>query len=129
MTMSFSTTGQQLFANGASSGADQNAGNVIRRSRPLSLASPTASPNGSLDIGSGGFRAGGSGSGNSTSRRHEEELINAYEAEEERIINVLSRKLEQVCSSFFSTFSSYSPVCSSSVPLLSLLRFYTFSLG
>lgn len=29
-------------------------------------------------------------------RRHEEELINAYEAEEERIINVLSRKLEQV---------------------------------
>ena len=29
----------------------------------------------------------------------QEELINAYEAEEERIINVLSRKLEQVCSS------------------------------
>lgn len=29
-------------------------------------------------------------------RKHEEELINAYEAEEERIINVLSRKLEQV---------------------------------
>ncbi|EJD43352.1 hypothetical protein AURDEDRAFT_185550 [Auricularia subglabra TFB-10046 SS5] len=28
--------------------------------------------------------------------RHEEELINAYEAEEERIINVLSRKLEQL---------------------------------
>ena len=27
---------------------------------------------------------------------HQEELINAYEAEEERIINVLSRKLEQV---------------------------------
>ena len=26
----------------------------------------------------------------------QEELINAYEAEEERIINVLSRKLEQV---------------------------------
>ena len=37
----------------------------------------------------------------STSSRHEElsrqeELINAYEAEEERIINLLSRKLEQV---------------------------------
>lgn len=30
-------------------------------------------------------------------RRHQEDLINAYEAEEERIINVLSRKLEQVC--------------------------------
>ena len=30
----------------------------------------------------------------------QEDLINAYEAEEERIINVLSRKLEQVsCSS------------------------------
>jgi hypothetical protein len=29
--------------------------------------------------------------------RHQEDLINAYEAEEERIINVLSRKLEQVC--------------------------------
>ena len=43
-------------------------------------------------------------SGNSSSqnyspicRRHQEDLINAYEAEEERIINVLSRKLEQVC--------------------------------
>ena len=29
--------------------------------------------------------------------KREETLINAYEAEEERIINVLSRKLEQVC--------------------------------
>lgn len=29
--------------------------------------------------------------------RHEEELINAFEAEEERITNVLYRKLEQVC--------------------------------
>lgn len=29
--------------------------------------------------------------------KREESLINAYEAEEERIINVLSRKLEQVC--------------------------------
>ena len=45
-----------------------------------------------------------SGGGNSSSqnyspicRRHQEDLINAYEAEEERIINVLSRKLEQVC--------------------------------
>ena len=28
--------------------------------------------------------------------KREESLINAYEAEEERIINVLSRKLEQV---------------------------------
>lgn len=27
----------------------------------------------------------------------QEELINAYEAEEERIINILSRKLEKVC--------------------------------
>ena len=32
----------------------------------------------------------------STSKR-EEDLINAYEAEEEKIINVLSRKLEKVC--------------------------------
>jgi len=32
----------------------------------------------------------------STSGDPREELINAYEAEEERIINVLSRKLEQV---------------------------------
>jgi hypothetical protein len=31
------------------------------------------------------------------SLKREEDLINAYEAEEERIINVLSRKLEQVC--------------------------------
>ena len=29
--------------------------------------------------------------------KREEDLINAYEAEEERIINILSRKLEQVC--------------------------------
>lgn len=34
--------------------------------------------------------------GETSSRQHEQELINAYEAEEERIINVLSRKLEQV---------------------------------
>lgn len=32
----------------------------------------------------------------STGSKREENLINAYEAEEERIINVLSRKLEQV---------------------------------
>jgi Uncharacterized conserved protein H4 (DUF2046) len=32
-----------------------------------------------------------------TSSSSREDLINAYEAEEERIINVLSRKLEQVC--------------------------------
>lgn len=32
----------------------------------------------------------------SSGRQHEEELINAYEAEEERILNTLSRKLEQV---------------------------------
>ena len=32
----------------------------------------------------------------STAASSREELINAYEAEEERIINVLSRKLEQV---------------------------------
>lgn len=31
-----------------------------------------------------------------SSSRREEELINAYEAEEEKIINVLSRKLEKV---------------------------------
>lgn len=33
----------------------------------------------------------------SSGRQHEEELINAFEAEEERILNTLSRKLEQVC--------------------------------
>jgi hypothetical protein len=38
------------------------------------------------------------------SNRKQEELINAYEAEEERIINVLSRKLEQVRSSLISFF-------------------------
>jgi hypothetical protein len=43
----------------------------------------------------GALGAGGSG-GSGDSRRHEQDLINAYEAEEERIINVLSRKLEQV---------------------------------
>lgn len=32
----------------------------------------------------------------SSSSKREEDLINAYEAEEERIINILSRKLEQV---------------------------------
>jgi hypothetical protein len=36
-----------------------------------------------------------SASSGSSSKR-EEDLINAYEAEEERIINVLSRKLEKV---------------------------------
>ena len=38
----------------------------------------------------------------SSSSKREENLINAYEAEEERIINVLSRKLEQACSLFHS---------------------------
>ena len=33
---------------------------------------------------------------NKREREREERLINAFEAEEERIINVLSRKLEQV---------------------------------
>ncbi|KAF8156812.1 hypothetical protein B0H34DRAFT_710644 [Crassisporium funariophilum] len=33
---------------------------------------------------------------NFSAARHQEELINAYEAEEERIINVLSRKLEKL---------------------------------
>lgn len=37
-----------------------------------------------------------------SSLKREEDLINAYEAEEERIINVLSRKLEQVCKGQFS---------------------------
>jgi hypothetical protein len=37
-------------------------------------------------------------------RRHQEDLINAYEAEEERIINVLSRKLEQVCDPILTPF-------------------------
>jgi len=102
MTMSFPTSGQRVSAigvSGGNSGANQNANNSIRRSRPLSLANPMASPSGSFDAGNGGPRTGGSTSGNSSSRKHEEELINAYEAEEERIINVLSRKLEQVCSS------------------------------
>ncbi|KAF9471171.1 hypothetical protein BDN70DRAFT_998712 [Pholiota conissans] len=46
----------------------------------------------------GGMGSGGGGSGGNMgeSRRHEQDLINAYEAEEERIINVLSRKLEQL---------------------------------
>jgi len=46
----------------------------------------------------GGNRSSGAGHGCDVAgqRRHEEELINAYEAEEERIINVLSRKLEKV---------------------------------
>ncbi|KIM42160.1 hypothetical protein M413DRAFT_128410 [Hebeloma cylindrosporum] len=52
----------------------------------------------------GGGNSGNSGGNRSNSgydsaagqRRHEEELINAYEAEEERIINVLSRKLEKL---------------------------------
>lgn len=33
----------------------------------------------------------------STNSSSKESLINAYEAEEERIINILSRKLEKVC--------------------------------
>jgi hypothetical protein len=37
-----------------------------------------------------------SSAGSGTSSKREEDLINAYEAEEERIINVLSRKLEKV---------------------------------
>lgn len=32
----------------------------------------------------------------SAGSKRDEDLINAYEAEEERIINILSRKLEQV---------------------------------
>lgn len=28
--------------------------------------------------------------------KHEEDLINAYEAEEERLVNIISRKLEKV---------------------------------
>ena len=47
--------------------------------------------------------------------KREETLINAYEAEEERIINVLSRKLEQVrcvaqCSPFRPTPPHPSPL-------------------
>lgn len=38
-------------------------------------------------------------------RRHDEDLISAYEAEEERITNVLSRKLEQVCASLVVSFT------------------------
>ena len=38
----------------------------------------------------------------SSSSKREEDLINAYEAEEERIINILSRKLEQACLLFYS---------------------------
>jgi len=34
---------------------------------------------------------------NPSATKREEDLINAYEAEEEKIINVLSRKLEKVC--------------------------------
>jgi hypothetical protein len=33
----------------------------------------------------------------SSSSKREEDLINAFEAEEERILHVLSRKLEKVC--------------------------------
>jgi hypothetical protein len=39
----------------------------------------------------------------SSNSKREEDLINAYEAEEEKIINLLSRKLEKVS-------KSYSPV-------------------
>jgi len=50
------------------------------------------------DIEEGSSRSGGRGGvrRDKDPRKHEEELINAYEAEEERIINVLSKKLEQV---------------------------------
>jgi len=41
-----------------------------------------------------------------SSLKREEDLINAYEAEEERIINVLSRKLEQVCKGVTFLFES-----------------------
>ncbi|KAF8970483.1 hypothetical protein BDZ97DRAFT_1754067 [Flammula alnicola] len=51
---------------------------------------------GSGGLGSGGLGSGSASVGSVESRRHEQELINAYEAEEERIINVLSRKLEQL---------------------------------
>ena len=37
-----------------------------------------------------------SSASSASSSKREEDLINAYEAEEERIINVLSRKLEKV---------------------------------
>ena len=55
-----------------------------------------------LHLGATHATSGGSGNSSSQSyspmcRRQQEDLINAYEAEEERIINVLSRKLEQVC--------------------------------
>ena len=33
---------------------------------------------------------------NTSASKREEDLINAYEAEEEKIINILSRKLEKV---------------------------------
>ena len=73
----------------------------------MSIAQPILRPTGSsmsspswLTAGAsasgGAAQSGGSGSGGSAGRRHEQDLINAYEAEEERIINVLSRKLEQV---------------------------------
>ena len=54
---------------------------VIETPRPMSLSPPV--------------RRLSSASSVSSSKR-EEDLINAYEAEEERIINVLSRKLEKV---------------------------------
>lgn len=41
----------------------------------------------------------------SSSASRQEELINAYEAEEERIINLLSRKLEKVSKVFFVCFA------------------------
>jgi hypothetical protein len=34
---------------------------------------------------------------NTSASKREEDLINAYEAEEEKVINILSRKLEKVC--------------------------------
>jgi hypothetical protein len=70
-------------------------------SSAFSSAGPSSGGSGSGGVFAafGGYTGalGASGSGGSgDSRRHEQDLINAYEAEEERIINVLSRKLEQV---------------------------------
>lgn len=45
----------------------------------------------------------------STASKDQEDLINAYEAEEERLLNVLSRKLEQASLSFLSHTGTSSP--------------------
>lgn len=58
--------------------------------------------------------------------KREETLINAYEAEEERIINVLSRKLEQVRSFFFRWEFVRSFVRSFYVILYCLFFFFVF---